>query len=323
MTAALAIFAAILPLRYDTPAESRILAEDVSFLHTAMTERVNAPLPQGAPHELSWTAISNLARTVSIHATPVFYDYDSISNYLKVASVEGAIAAARVYAWDADTTHVESDMGITPYVYATPAGKSTPELSLDFMRRLFYDARNMVVKDFSGIYTNDFVTHTAYSPSGQSSVTTNAFSSFNLYYRSISYGAEAEDTVYRTYKDGESLAVYEDKSDSGAFAILGWDVEDTKYDGTTTRNRKRVFIPVALVKSDGWWRFPGWAFSGDLAKSLLSLIGGSTEITDQFKPYLAHEIFVNGRALIGPYVVKEYPQTNLREVDWNWKPQGR
>lgn len=146
MTAcALAMFAAILPLRYGTPQEREILFEDVCFLKTAVVERAEmATLP--ATRSLSFPQMTNLSAAVRA----------SCAYFMDGARLDemsfGVEDAWKSQAYDSrpspapwPTGPLTNVFGFACMTSSVPAEISR-EVSLDLVLRMFRDVREMRYK---------------------------------------------------------------------------------------------------------------------------------------------------------------------------------
>lgn len=327
MSLPLAIFAAILPLRDGTSAAGQIRAEDLSYIASALVQRVSGVIATNPPPSLSYGNANGLSSTIWAAAGRFYEDSD--------AERVRDLSLSEAKWWPEDYYRLPGEVQVAATNFfgisvLEPASRfSLPQtLMLDDIRRMFYDLRRMGAEFVSEAATNaQFVTVS--TTNGVTETTTGnrpgaVWSEESRYIRTGN-GWRATFTTSGT--------AYYDLGEDVEFAVAffsyaaGYERFELKDDGdggyeivSSLSKFRFALMPVALEKNGGLWHIPGAAFDAGLGKSLLSQTGypDTVEVDPLVDEIVSCDIYDVDAPVI--LVFRKYPKTDLRAVDWNWSP---
>lgn len=344
MNLALAIFAAILPMRDGSSSADQIRAEDITYISRAINDRreaigqnTNAVIRNAV--EIRWPQLASLNTSI-MNLCPQYIDPeipDSISGDPESHEI---VFPENVYP-TSTVSNAYHLVGLASSVYTNKASL----IALDDIRRAFYDLKSMSVGLVHRVAdSNTLIVVEGKNFDGDTLIKSNRTVSGYIDYK-WNYGVYRADdsnppkyTLERTKVATEKITssnVTFDLSQtstniSQAVCIMDYYVGYSKSEFVDDTHDSlkpgvdrgfHIYVPVVLeAAGGGFFRVPSAAFSQEMGPRLRRKAGLPVEPDELSDTVESSEVICRLMGPVGQICWRDFPGTDLRSIEWDWSP---
>lgn len=344
MNLALAIFAAILPMRDGSSSADQIRAEDITYISRAINDRreaigqnTNAIIRNAV--EIRWPQLASLNTSI-LHLCPQYIDPEIPDSIAGDPESHEIVFPENVYP-TSTVSNAYHLVGLASSVYTNKASL----IALDDIRRAFYDLKSMSVGLGNRVAdTNTLIVAEEKNFDGDTHTVSNRTVHGTIDYKWNVGVYRADDSNPPKYTL-ERTKVATAKITSGnvtfdfsqistnisqAVCIMEYNVAYSKSEFVDDTHDSlkpgvdryfQIYVPVVLeAAGGGLFRVPSSVFSQEMGPRLRRKAGLPVEPDELSDTVEDSIVSCTLMRYIGQIYWRDFPGTDLRSIEWDWSP---